>query len=150
DSQGAASRIVWSRRSGSPAPIRAVQRYSDAHDVIVDFWKPPWAERAPSKGWSFENQLHRRAAFHPAGSIELWLHKAFRGKSYWSAPNIGLVALAIVQPSSVAVARPVLQRHRSIANCRASATAIFFLSDAPTLSFSKYFWRACQLGCQRN
>src|SRR5262249_52701940 len=59
-------------------------------------------------------------------------------------------ALATVQPSSAAVARPVLQRHRSMANCRASATAIFFLSDAPTLSFSKYFFRACQPGCQRN
>ena len=65
-------------------------------------------------------------------------------------PNIGLVALFTVQPSSAAVAGPVLQRHRSMANCRASATAIFFLSEAPTLSFSKYFWRACQLACQRN
>jgi hypothetical protein len=42
--------IVLSRRSGPPAPIRAVRNHSDAHDVVPDFWKPPWAERAPSKG----------------------------------------------------------------------------------------------------
>jgi len=42
------------RRSGSPAPIRAVQKDWDAaHDVVVDFWKPPWAERAPSNRWPF-------------------------------------------------------------------------------------------------
>src|SRR5215831_14123273 len=45
--------IVLPRRSGSPAPIRAVRKDSDGHDVVVDFWKPPWAERAPSNGWPF-------------------------------------------------------------------------------------------------
>src|SRR5215831_7953256 len=64
--------------------------------------------------------------------------------------NICLVALVTVQPSSAAVARPVLQRHRSMASWRASATTIFFFSETPTLSFSRYFWRACQLGCHRN
>jgi hypothetical protein len=49
DWQGAASRIVLPRRSGSPAPIRA-SLLVRAHDVVVDFWKPPWAERAPSNG----------------------------------------------------------------------------------------------------
>src|SRR6266480_349108 len=60
---------------------------------------------------------------------------------------VSSMAFFKVQPSSAAVARPVRHRHRSIASCRARATAIFFLSEAPCLSRARYFCRACHPGC---
>lgn len=47
---------------------------------------------------------------------------------------VSSMAFFKVQPSSAAVARAVRHRHRSIASCRARATAIFFFSEAPCLS----------------
>src|SRR5205809_2451862 len=60
---------------------------------------------------------------------------------------VSSMAFFKVQPSSAAVARPVRHRHRSIASCRARATAIFFFSEAPCLSRARYFCRACHPGC---
>ena len=87
----------------------------------------------------WQDQLQRRAAFHPAAqSIPLvWKFRFVRVESleFLVGQAITLQDVDTLQPSSAAVARPVRQRHRSMASCRARATAIFFFKDAPCLSF---------------
>ena len=87
------------------------------------------------------------ATISAAGST-MTVHQATQNAAInWQTFNIGAdQSVVFVQPNSAAVARPVLQRHRSMASCRASATAIFFFRDAPCFNFARYFTRACQLG----
>jgi hypothetical protein len=80
------------------------------------------------------DQLQRRAARHPAAKSNSSGNSgckivvgSFR-RSY-SGP-VSCAPGFMIHPSSAAVARPVRQRHRSIASCRANATALFFLSEA--------------------
>ena len=126
---------------------RTSSRDAHAHDVWPD-WGKGLGRNAPHLTEdASRHQLQRRAAFHPAAKIERhWENLNAKFKVRWSY-SAGVPAAAFkVQPSSAAVARPVRQRQRSMASCRARATASFFLSAAPCFIFSRYFTRACQWG----
>jgi len=47
--QGAASLCRLSRRRRVTSSYSSIAVFVRAHDVVLDFGKPPWAERAPSK-----------------------------------------------------------------------------------------------------
>src|SRR5258705_13915961 len=58
----------------------------------------------------------------------------------------GQNSYAATQPSSSIVLRPVRQRHRPTASCRASALTVFFFIPAPAGSLTFIFSAAFQAG----
>lgn len=135
---GRASMRVRALNAPAPAPIRAAPRDRDAPDVFLN--GKPLGARAPS------NSRTRRGGPTPApGSVPPCGQKT--GLRVRFKDGSGVEGYARTKrPKSAREQRPVRQRHRSVASCRARATTVFLRKAVPVVMRAMSLVRACQSG----